>query len=58
MNDENTAWKATGKRVLTDAVLLAKDTGAFIYEFAKHVAALIKTALKTKDDDSKCEPAK
>lgn len=55
MNEEK-AWKTTGKAVLNDVVLLAKDTGTFIFELARHIAALLKSAVKSNAE--KAEKAK
>ena len=51
MNDECT--RVTGKQVLLDAVTLAKDAGAYIYDLSKRAFTAIKHALKSKDKDEK-----
>ncbi|MCH5165616.1 MAG: hypothetical protein J1G01_04375 [Clostridiales bacterium] len=43
--------RVTGKKVLLDAVTLAKDTGTYIFELSKRAYRAIKSALCTKNDE-------
>ncbi|MDE6029745.1 MAG: hypothetical protein K2F90_05465 [Clostridiales bacterium] len=49
MTDERTTDRITGKRVLLDAVTLAKDAGVFIYDLGRAVIVKIKSVVANAD---------
>lgn len=44
--------QVTGKQVLLDAAMLAKDAGLFLYDLGKRIYLSLKAALGCNDDRS------
>ena len=48
INDkQETAEKVTGKKILADCAILARDVGVFLYDLGKSAYAAVKTAIAT-----------
>ena len=57
MNDkQETTEKVTGKKILADCVILARDVGVFLYDIGRSAYTAVKTAIateKTKKENKK-----
>ncbi len=54
MNDNTEVTeKVTGKKILTDCVVLARDIGVFLFDLGKRAYFAVKNAITSDDEKSK-----